>query len=135
MNGLPDTGQSRAVLVGVGSYEVLTGLGSVANNVARAAQEATDSRAARKIVILDCCYRGRALGQMGSAAETVVAEASAEGTYALAAAAENKPAGQITLIRNRAYTPVPASPTKSATSPLTKCAWTRTSSMTSASIR
>jgi peptide/nickel transport system substrate-binding protein len=51
-----------------------------------------DSRAARRIVILDCCYSGRALGQMGSAGETVAMEASAEGTYVLAAAAENKTA-------------------------------------------
>jgi len=51
-----------------------------------------DSRAARRIVILDCCYSGRALGQMGSAGETVATEASAEGTYVLAAAAENKTA-------------------------------------------
>ena len=51
-----------------------------------------DSRADRKIVILDCCYSGRALGQMGNAAEKIATEASAEGTYVLAAAAENKAA-------------------------------------------
>ncbi|MEO3973188.1 SUMF1/EgtB/PvdO family nonheme iron enzyme [Streptomyces sp. CAU 1734] len=49
-----------------------------------------DSRAARRIVILDCCYSGRALGTMADPATTVVNEASAEGTYILAAAAENK---------------------------------------------
>jgi len=51
-----------------------------------------DSRAARRIVILDCCYSGRALGQMASPAAAVVDEASAEGTYVLAASAENKAA-------------------------------------------
>jgi hypothetical protein len=48
-----------------------------------------DSRAARRIVILDCCYSGRALGQMAAAASAVADEASAEGTYVLAASAEN----------------------------------------------
>jgi hypothetical protein len=51
-----------------------------------------DSRATCRIVILDCCYSGRALGQMGNTAETIVTEASAEGTYVLAAVAENKAA-------------------------------------------
>ena len=174
MTGLPDTGRSRAVLVGTGRYQVLSELGSVHNNlsvltralrdervwglwsgncavvedpastrdildpVAKAAREATDtlllyyaghglvdpkrgelhltltgsdpelmytavwyslirdllldSRARRKIVILDCCYSGRALGQMGSAGEAIATEASAEGTYVLAAVAENKTA-------------------------------------------
>ena len=49
-----------------------------------------DSRAACRIVILDCCYSGRALGSMSDPATTVVNEASAEGTYILAAASENK---------------------------------------------
>lgn len=51
-----------------------------------------DSRAARRIVILDCCYSGRALGQMADLASAVVDEASAEGTYVMAASAENKTA-------------------------------------------
>ncbi len=51
-----------------------------------------ESRATRRIVILDCCYSGRALGQMASPVTTIVNEASAEGTYVLAAAAENKAA-------------------------------------------
>lgn len=49
-----------------------------------------DSRAVRRIVILDCCYSGRALGQMTATASAVVDEASAEGTFVLAASAENK---------------------------------------------
>lgn len=51
-----------------------------------------DSRASRRIVILDCCYSGRALGQMSNPVSGVVDEASAEGTYVLAAAAENRAA-------------------------------------------
>lgn len=51
-----------------------------------------ESRATRRIVILDCCYSGRALGQMASPVTAIVDEASAEGTYVLAAAAENKAA-------------------------------------------
>ena len=48
--------------------------------------------AARRIVILDCCYSGRALGQMAATSSAVADEASAEGTYVLAATAENKSA-------------------------------------------
>jgi flagellum-specific peptidoglycan hydrolase FlgJ len=51
-----------------------------------------DSRASRRIVILDCCYSGRALGQMSNPVSSVADEASAEGTYVLAATAENKTA-------------------------------------------
>ena len=50
------------------------------------------SSATRRIVILDCCYSGRALGQMSDPAAALAEEASAEGTYILAAAAENKKA-------------------------------------------
>ncbi len=49
-----------------------------------------DSRSARRIVVLDCCYSGRAVGALADPATAVVDEASAEGTYILAAAAENK---------------------------------------------
>lgn len=49
-----------------------------------------ESRASRRVVILDCCYSGRALGQMADPITAIVDEASAEGTYVLAAAAENK---------------------------------------------
>jgi hypothetical protein len=51
-----------------------------------------ESRAARRIVILDCCYSGRALGQMAAASSAVADQAEAEGTYVLAASAENKSA-------------------------------------------
>ena len=51
-----------------------------------------DSRAIRRVVILDCCYSGRALGQMATLASAVADEAGAEGTYVLSASAENKAA-------------------------------------------
>ncbi|MEU4511455.1 caspase family protein [Nonomuraea wenchangensis] len=56
------------------------------------------SRAARRIVVLDCCHSGRALGIMADPVTAAVDEASAEGTYVLAATAENQkalaPAGE-----------------------------------------
>ncbi len=51
-----------------------------------------DSRAVRRVVILDCCYSGRALGQMNALASAVADEASAEGSFVLAASAETKKA-------------------------------------------
>lgn len=54
-----------------------------------------DGRAQRRVVILDCCFSGRALGTMAGAAEladVVAQSADAEGTFVLAAAAENKSA-------------------------------------------
>lgn len=48
------------------------------------------SAAARRVVILDCCYSGRALGAMSDPATDVVDDAEVEGTFVLAAAAENK---------------------------------------------
>nr|WP_281286329.1 YDG/SRA domain-containing protein [Actinoallomurus bryophytorum] len=49
-----------------------------------------DSRATRRIVILDCCFSGLALGSMAGEISAVVNEASIEGTYILAAAPENR---------------------------------------------
>lgn len=63
-----------------------------------------NSRAIRKIVILDCCYSGLALGQMSDPASVVVNEASAEGTFVLAAAAENRTALAPDGWRNTAFT-------------------------------
>jgi predicted restriction endonuclease len=48
-----------------------------------------DSRATRRIVILDCCFSGLALGAMAGEITAVVNEANIEGTYILAAAPEN----------------------------------------------
>ncbi len=49
-----------------------------------------DSQAIRKIVILDCCFSGRALGQMTDDVAAVANVASVDGTYVIASAAENK---------------------------------------------
>ena len=185
MASLAEPGQSRAVLVGVSSYQHLEVLNAVANNLTDlageltaenvwglpadncvvvpdpktasemldplefAAQAATDtllfyfaghglaplagsnlylalpgsvkermytavpydhvreamlrSRASRRVVILDCCYSGLALGQMGDPTDVLANEASAVGTFVLAAAAENRTA-QAPAWRNTAFT-------------------------------
>jgi Caspase domain len=186
MASLADPGQSRAVLVGVSSYQHLEALNAVANNLTDladeltaenvwglpadncvvvldpktaaemldplvvAAQAATDtllfyfaghgltpptgsnlhlalpgsirkrmytavsydhvreamltSRASRRVAILDCCYSGLALGQMGDPTVALVNEASAAGTFVLAAAAENRTAQAPAGWRNTAFT-------------------------------
>ncbi|MEZ0077300.1 caspase, EACC1-associated type [Planotetraspora sp. GP83] len=56
--------------------------------------ELKQSRAKRRIVILDCCYSGRAFGEMGYADESTISlvnNAAAVGTFLIASTAENKP--------------------------------------------
>lgn len=59
------------------------------------------SRAATTVVILDCCFSGRAVGGLGphSPAEQAISVAATTGVYVLAAAAENElalaPAGDV----------------------------------------
>ncbi|MGW1768930.1 caspase, EACC1-associated type [Streptomyces sp. NPDC002073] len=48
-----------------------------------------DSRAQRHIVLLDCCYSGRALGRMGTS-QNLADQAAVEGTFLLAASAETR---------------------------------------------
>ncbi|MFB7407336.1 caspase domain-containing protein [Streptomyces sp. NPDC056202] len=50
-----------------------------------------DSPAQRHIVLLDCCYSGRALGRM-SASQGLADQAAVEGTFLLAASAETRTA-------------------------------------------
>jgi hypothetical protein len=50
-----------------------------------------ESRAERHVVILDCCYSGRALGRM-NAAPGLADQAAVEGSFLLAAAAETRTA-------------------------------------------
>ncbi|MFE9813129.1 caspase family protein [Streptomyces sp. NPDC005548] len=50
-----------------------------------------ESRAERHVVILDCCYSGRALGRM-SAAPGLADQAAVEGSFLLAASAETRTA-------------------------------------------
>jgi len=47
------------------------------------------SRAAKKVVILDCCFSGRALADQAGYEETVVGQVGIEGTYILTATAAN----------------------------------------------
>ncbi|WP_439676779.1 caspase family protein [Embleya sp. MST-111070] len=47
-----------------------------------------ESRAVRRVVILDCCYGGRALGSMGDS-QGLAEQAAIEGTFVLTAAHEN----------------------------------------------
>ncbi|MCX5409866.1 caspase family protein [Streptomyces sp. NBC_00335] len=50
------------------------------------------SRAERCVVLLDCCYSGRALGSMAGDPADLADQASVEGTFLLAAAAETRTA-------------------------------------------
>jgi Caspase domain len=55
-------------------------------------RDALESRATRRVVILDCCYSGRALGQLSDPDSTVVNQVIAEGTFVMTASAENRTA-------------------------------------------
>ncbi|MFI2346670.1 caspase family protein [Streptomyces sp. NPDC019443] len=48
------------------------------------------SPAARRIVILDCCYAARALGAMADSTESIAEDALIEGTYLIAATGETQ---------------------------------------------
>jgi hypothetical protein len=47
------------------------------------------SRAIKKVVILDCCFSGRALADQAAGEETIVGQVGIEGTYILTATAAN----------------------------------------------
>jgi hypothetical protein len=50
-----------------------------------------NTRASRRLAFLDCCYSGRALGQMADSVSVIVDDdANADGTYMMAAASETK---------------------------------------------
>jgi formylglycine-generating enzyme required for sulfatase activity len=49
-----------------------------------------DSRAAKKVVILDCCFSGRALADQAGDEEAVLGQVGIEGTYILTATAANE---------------------------------------------
>jgi hypothetical protein len=55
-------------------------------------EKVVDSPAVRKVVILDCCYSGRAFSGMADPTTTVANQAIVEGTYLLASAPPNKQA-------------------------------------------
>ncbi|MEV7238849.1 caspase family protein [Streptomyces sp. NPDC051020] len=68
--------------------------------------ELLNTRARRQVVILDCCYSGRALGRMApvDAATVLADEATIEGTYLIAAAAETRTALSVPGERHTAFT-------------------------------
>ncbi len=68
--------------------------------------ELLDTRARRQVVILDCCYSGRALGRMApdDAATLLADEAAIEGTYLIAAAAETRTALSVPGETHTAFT-------------------------------
>ncbi|WP_280432623.1 caspase family protein [Nocardia brasiliensis] len=86
-------------LIDPDSGELLLGLtGSVQGRAYRAMQyehvrrALRYAKARRRIVILDCCYSGKAVTGMSDSASVVADEVSAEGTFVLASAPENKQA-------------------------------------------
>ncbi|MFG3257569.1 protein phosphatase 2C domain-containing protein [Streptomyces sp. NPDC048172] len=67
-------------------------------------QELLGLRVERRIVILDCCYSGRALGLMGGAQAAVANGAVVEGTYLIASAGESAQALAPPGARHTAFT-------------------------------
>jgi hypothetical protein len=63
-----------------------------------------DSRATKKVVILDCCFSGRALADQAGAEETVVGQVGIEGSYILTATAANAVALALRGERYTAFT-------------------------------
>jgi hypothetical protein len=55
-------------------------------------RDVNGARARRRVVILDCCYSGKALGGMSDASAAVADQASADGTYLMASAPPNQQA-------------------------------------------
>ena len=49
----------------------------------------SDSRATKKVVILDCCFSGRALADQAGDEESIIGQVGIEGTYILTATAAN----------------------------------------------
>ena len=52
-------------------------------------QAVADSRATKKVVILDCCFSGRALADLAGGEETIVGQVGIEGSYILTATPAN----------------------------------------------
>jgi uncharacterized protein YjbI with pentapeptide repeats len=63
-----------------------------------------DSRATKKVVILDCCFSGRALADQAGDEETILGQVGIEGTYILTAAAANAVALALPGERYTAFT-------------------------------
>ncbi|NYV78744.1 caspase domain-containing protein, partial [Streptomyces sp. UH6] len=63
-----------------------------------------EAPARRRVVVLDCCFSGRALGLMGTADVSLAAQADIEGSYLLAAADETHHAKAPVGERHTAFT-------------------------------
>src|SRR5580692_3831951 len=55
----------------------------------RVREAVAESRATKKVVILDCCFSGRALADQAGDEETILGQVGIEGTYLLTATAAN----------------------------------------------
>ncbi|MFE6858452.1 caspase domain-containing protein [Nocardia sp. NPDC057668] len=88
-HGLKDADTGELLLGLTGSMQGRAYTTLAYDHIRRALHEA---RAPRRVVVLDCCYSGQAIAGMSDPASVVVDEVSAEGTFVLAAAPENKQA-------------------------------------------
>ncbi|WP_405492491.1 caspase domain-containing protein [Nocardia sp. NBC_00511] len=86
-HGLKDADTGELLLGLTGSMQSRAYTALAYDHIRRALHEA---RAPRRVVVLDCCYSGQAIAGMSDPASAVVDEVSAEGTFVLAAAPENK---------------------------------------------
>ncbi|RKE22350.1 caspase domain-containing protein [Streptomyces sp. TLI_171] len=86
-HGLRDAESADLYLALTGSRENV-GYTAVAYQHVRAAVRA--SRAERRIVVLDCCFSGRAARTMGGGGEALAAQAAIDGAYVLAASPGNR---------------------------------------------
>jgi hypothetical protein len=95
-------GDLHLALTGSNSVEV--SYTAVAYDVVR--EQLIDTRAERKIVVLDCCYGALAIGSLsnGDPVSALADDAAVEGTYLIAAAAENKKALWVSGERYTAFT-------------------------------
>ncbi|PPJ36357.1 hypothetical protein C5E45_20095 [Nocardia nova] len=63
-----------------------------------------DARAENRILILDCCFSGRAIGTMTDVTSAVVSQISVKGTCTLASSPANRPSSAPTTAKFTAYT-------------------------------
>jgi hypothetical protein len=88
-HGLIDHDTNELLLALVGS---VSGRSHTAARYEYLRRDVNNARARRRVVILDCCYSGKAVGGMADPATMLADEASAEGIYLLASAPANKQA-------------------------------------------
>ncbi|WP_328664647.1 caspase, EACC1-associated type [Nocardia salmonicida] len=67
-------------------------------------EEILESRATARILILDCCYSGRAFEAMSDTASVIAGETGIHGTYTITSSAANEPSFAPLGHRNTAFT-------------------------------